>query len=197
MNRKFCFLALSSLFFALTSLYGEWSSQEIISTTPYNSTTPSIATSKNGDSVAVWLDELTGLAGKHGTLQGAVLPSGALNEQGQPAWELTSKISVGADNDPLVKNQVVGIDENGNAIVVWSQDHQIYVSRLLAGQKNWTVPQTINVPVDNQKPRFPFIAVAPNGNALVVWILNDSVFANTYDAKNDQWRGEQNIFGEA
>jgi hypothetical protein len=71
----------------------------------------------------------------------------------------------------------VAMDDNGNAIIVWSQSNgtndQIFKSEYRSG--TWTHPTSLtdNISPDGQDARSPQVAMDNNGNVIVVWQQSD------------------------
>jgi hypothetical protein len=65
----------------------------------------------------------------------------------------------------------VGVDKNGNAVVVWVQyntkNYLVYSSRYDSGSDTWTPPAQLNTVVADSD--YPEVAVASGGRAAVVW----------------------------
>lgn len=164
-----------------------------------NGTTPFIATSENGNSVAVWYD-IEGTMSGYGSMKGAVLTFDI--EKSKPIWTLTSPIApinVQLPFSPIA--QSVGMDAKGNAIAVWAdKNDQIRAAQLLAGSTSWTLfPEPLNQCID--RVNSPSIAIASNGNAVVIWAsithsFDTYLYANVFDSQTNQWRGEIKIFKE-
>ena len=171
---------------------------------PNESGSTAIATDANGNCVAIWYDASQIPV----RLIGAILPSGAVNSQGQPAWTSFTTIASGVI-DPVSESgyQVspLGMDAQGNALVAWTDgNNNILVSRLAAGQTTWSSPITINTQLVNETVAAPSVAVASNGNAVVTWTSKIPMFsytyhvlANVYDAQSSAWRGQQELMGGA
>lgn len=179
-------------------LMAAWSSVEVVypSSSPYNATCPCLATSANGNSVSVWLD-----TSGTGALHAATLVSGAVNVHGEPLWVLTSPIStsnVQSSWNPYA--QIVGMDQNGNSTVAWTDGANVYVATLGVGESVWATPVVINTPVIDHLIENVFLAVAPNGAVIVTWTSSShsysgSVMANVFFSGT--WRGEVNLLGSS
>lgn len=182
-----------------TPLKGGWSQPpEIIypSSFPFNASNPSIATDRNSNSIAVWIDN-TG----SGSLLAATLASGAVNGLGQPAWTLINPISTSSVTDPTNSYaQSVAVDGSGNAMAAWTDGAFTYVSTLPFGQTSWSPPTTIGSTSLPETIQNVYIAVALNGNAIVTWGSSNNpydyhVFANVYDSNSHTWIGQTLLIG--
>lgn len=154
---------------------------------------PFITTDDEGNSVAVWFDT-------SGSMYGATLASGAVNNQGQPAWMLTSPIATANVQNPWNPYaQAVGMDSHGTATAVWADEtNVIYASTLTPGQTSWSTPLIINNNPPNIQIANVYIGVAANGNAIVTWqnLSPDSsysIFANVFDAGSQSWGGQVSL----
>lgn len=194
------FIGFLQLFF-ISMLGANWSSppEVIYPLTPINNAlNPYIATDLHGNSVAVWY---TRTESTPSTLQGAFLPSGAVNELGQPAWVLTNQIAdhVQAPQFPFI--QAVGVDANGKALAAWRDDNNnILISTLVFGEHAWSSAQIINTQIPGETVTSPYVSVNHRGDAAVVWTSYDSVgltlnlLANVFDAETQTWKGQSVIF---
>lgn len=200
MNWKSAYFWILLIFSCVQSLYCDWSMPPEIISPSLNATTPYIASDRSGNSVAVWYiitDDVLGT----GTLQGARLVSGAVNGLGQPAWILTNPIAVNVlvptDNSPLS----LGMDAVGNAVVAWiDNSNNVFISRMPAGQSNWSSSLVVNTQLPSEDVGFPFVSTAQNGNTVILWSSSPSVgqyhvLANVYDEANNLWKGQQDLFG--
>ena len=177
-------------------LMAAWSPLEVIypSSSPYNATMPYLATSANGNSVSVWLD-----TSGTGSLHAATLVSGAVNIDGEPLWVLTSPIStsnVQSSWNPYA--QIVGMDENGNSTVAWTDGTNVYVATLEIGESVWSTPVVINTPVIDHVIDNVCLAVAPNGAVVVTWTSSSQPYSGLVMANvffSGTWRGQVNILG--
>lgn len=184
-----------------TYLMAEWSSPPLIiypSAPPYNAVGAAIAIAENGNAVAVWFD-VTG----SGSFQAATLVSGAVNEQGQPAWILTDPIASSDVQDGFtIYSQTVGMDAEANAMAVWTDGVNVYVAKLAAGASAWQTPVIINTQIGSDSIVDVYIGVSSGGNAIVTWTSSThsydcSVLANVFDFEANAWRGQTNILPSA
>lgn len=98
-----------------------------------------------------------------------------------------------------VNESDVAIDDNGNAIVVWSQNdgtnNQVFKAEYRNGA--WTVPANINdnISPDGQNVDNPHVAMDDNGNAIIVWDESDGsdtqVFKSEY--RSGSWTHPANL----
>lgn len=119
-----------------------WSSQTTIGT---GNGAASIAMSKNGTGVAVWING--GIA--------------TANQFISNAWQVAAPIGQAGDSEPDV-----GMDSNGKAHAVWL----LVPGRIMTSTFNgtsWSASQEISSGVGNINPH---IAVAPGGTAVATWI---------------------------
>ena len=186
--RYFVFLVALSA----TSLMADWSTPAVVYTagTPDYAVFPFIATNASGKSVAVWFD-LT----DSGSLQGATLDL----DGGGDSWVATSAVA-GANVSAATNTdaQAVGIDSDGNAMAVWTDGTNVYVSILSSGSSTWGGPTTIGTARGGDTITNPYIAVAENGNAVVAWVSASApyegpTYANVYNSGS--WLGETQLSG--
>jgi|GEM_PF-1204298 len=93
----------------------------------------------------------------------------------------------------------IGMDEEGNAIVVWNQPSgptpNIWANRYSAGE-GWGTAQMIESDGEGTS-RGPQVAVTPKGDALVVWRKNNGMSdrnrASRYSQQSDSWSQPENI----
>jgi len=134
---------------------------------------PDVGANPSGSVIAVW-EEANGSVRHVMTAQyvsgvGWASPI-AVDGSGQPA---TFRL------DPRV-----GIDDGGNAIVVWSQSNgtedSIWSARYTPAL-GWSSPVLVEGSVGNAW--FPFLAVAPGGEAVVVWKQSDYTRFNAWTSR--------------
>lgn len=181
-------------------LIGDWSTPPAVvypPSSPFTAIFPSIAADPSGNCVAVWYD-----VSDSGSLQGGTLAAGAVNSIGQPNWIITNPISSSnVQSQYNFYGQIVGMDGKGNATAIWSDGAQIFASRLPLGGSSWSSPIAINNVAIGEEVANPYIAVAANGNIVATWSrsstsYNGKVIANVFDAKAQNWLGEENLSGD-
>lgn len=165
---------------------------------PYTATTPFIASNQNDYSIAIWYDSLDAATGT-GKLHAATYISALHSENSPTKWTLSSPNSFSDVFVPINSHaQLIGMDEKGNAIVVWKNNkNRILASRLEAGKDIWsTFSEPLNRSLNSAES--PSLSVAQNGNAIAMWVSANSskyqVSANIYDVKSNRWKGEQIVF---
>ena len=135
---------------------------------------PQVAVDPSGDVTAVWAE-------RNGSVQHVITAryvSGA-------GWGTPTAIDGSGQSATAGLDPRVGVDEGGNATVVWSQSNgtedSIWSARYTA-TLGWSSPVLVEGNVGNAW--FPFLAVAPNGEAVVVWKQSDlarfNAWANRY-----------------
>ena len=165
---------------------------------PKTAAFPFITNDQKGNFVSVWFD-----SSGTGSMLGATLAPGAINEKGQPAWKLTQPIATANVVIPYdFYAQCVGMDKKGNATAIWSDGTYVYASILPFGKGEWSPPRVINEPSPNEIPRSLNIAVAENGNKIITWIssthpYDGNLYANVYLAKEKSWLGQTNLLGNS
>lgn len=113
-----------------------------------------LALNSKGEGIAVW-EEINSQSGA-GEIHGAHFVDGK--------WTLP--FAIAAEDQRRARNPSAGIDENGNAVIVWNQDHTIQSKTLING-----LLATSSLPVSN--PAFlsdhPRVGVDAAGNAVAVF----------------------------
>ncbi|MFI0434322.1 MAG: hypothetical protein ACH350_01165 [Parachlamydiaceae bacterium] len=129
---------------------------DALSSTDLNATSPHVAMSKIGNATAVW--EATGFA--HPFIQTATFDI-KKNRWSTP-FNLTGPIELGAD-------PIVGIDHEGNSLVIWSifdgVSFRIQSAILSHAESNWTYLAEMIV----ERAYNLDLAIDPAGNAVLVW----------------------------
>ena len=113
---------------------------------------PQIAMNASSNAFAVWVNQKTNRIDVRRHLGGA---------DWAVAWEPIVEISDA--NAPTVLNPHVAIDFNGNAIVVWEQDGEVYYSYFDASANAWSASQSIGEGMN------PKVAIEATGTAIIVW----------------------------
>ncbi len=131
-----------------------------------DASTPQVAMDDNGNAVIVWYQS----DGSNYQIFKSEYRSGSWTH---PA-SLSDNISPDGQNASLPQ---VAMDDNGNAIIVWSQydgsNYQIFKSEYRSG--TWTHPASLsdNISPDGQNASLPQVAMDDNGNAIIVWYQSD------------------------
>jgi len=143
-----------------------------------NADYPQVAMDDNGNAVIVWRQfdgsnfQIFKSEYRSGTWTHPASLSDNISPDGQDAY------------DPQV-----AMDDNGNAIIVWSQsdgsNYQIFKSEYRSG--TWTHPASLtdNISPDGQDASSPQVAMDDNGNAVIVWSqydgsINYQIFKSEY-----------------
>lgn len=116
-----------------------------------------IAIDPKGNAVLAW----EGRVGFKGVIQAATLAKGS------KSWLQTADVSPSNQQSEFPK---VGVDREGNAILVWDQGisiHHIASAKLAFGSINWINTSDPSDIADRSV--FPDLAVDPAGNAVAVW----------------------------
>jgi len=142
---------------------------------------PQVAMDDNGNAVIVW----TQFDGNNYQIFKSEYRSGTWTH---PA-SLSDNISPDGQH---ASSPQVAMDDNGNAIIVWSQYDgngidQIFKSEYRSG--TWTHPASLsdNISPDGQHAYYPQVAMDDNGNAVIVWRQSDG--SNTQIFKSEYRSG--------
>lgn len=145
---------------------------------------PQIAFDANGDAMMVW-DEYDGAK----TSLYAIHYTGSTDTWG------TEVLIENGDNGNA-SNHHLAVDNNGNAMVIWTQNEisnrqSVYANRYNASTDSWGSEILLENNEDGSA-NSPKIAVDADGNALVVWTQDDNTFddrpyTNRYIASTDTW----------
>jgi mRNA-degrading endonuclease HigB of HigAB toxin-antitoxin module len=131
-----------------------------------NATSSQVSMDSNGNAIVVW---------QRGTSSNKKIFLGEYRE-----GEWLHPISVYDNISPdggKARYPKVAVDDNGNAIVVWSQsdssNYHIFMSEYRNGE--WLHPISVydNISPDVGDATYPQVAVDDNGNAIVVWSQSD------------------------
>jgi hypothetical protein len=144
---------------------------------------PQVAMDNNGNAVIVWNQ-------RDGSFLHQIFKSEYRNGNWTHPANLSDNISPygGGPRDPQV-----AMDDNGNAIIVWSQSDLSYDQIFMSEYRNgsWTHPSDIldNISPDGGAAQYPQVAMNDNGNALIVWQgygdSNGQIFKSEY--RNGSW----------
>ena len=148
-------------------------------------TAPQIDIDSNGNALAVWVTNNNIKANRF---------DASTNTWGTAVLIETYDTIIGGANNPQI-----AIDNNGNALVVWSQYdgslNSIFANRFDASTNSWG--KEVMIETDNINANYnPQIAIDSNGNAMAVWDHNgggagtSSIFANRFDASTNSWDTE-------
>ncbi|HET9257141.1 MAG TPA: hypothetical protein VFO16_18350, partial [Pseudonocardiaceae bacterium] len=135
---------------------GAWQAPINLSATGQNASTPQVGIDAQGDAVAVW----THFSGTNDIVQAAARSGGG-------AWQAPVNLSAVGQN--AVAPQV-GIDAQGDAVVVWTRSNGINdivqaAARSAGGA--WQAPVSLSAAGQNASD--PQVAVNAQGNAVAVW----------------------------
>ncbi|MDT8420395.1 MAG: hypothetical protein RQ754_08190 [Desulfuromonadales bacterium] len=146
-----------------------------VNPTPGDARLPKVVLSNNGDAIVAWHQDAKIYIAHYTTAGGWVLP--AADEE-----------IFDGSSDPQV-----AMDDNGNAIIVWSAtdgtNKRIYMTEYRNG--NWTTPEPIST--TGSDTAFPQVAMSGNGEAVVLWrqyVLQGSTNYNQLfirEYRNDTW----------
>jgi len=152
-----------------------WEPTTVLDTPPMKAIQVRVAENSSGRAVALW-----GLA--HGT-KGSLTAS---HNEGN-GWAEPTRV----DGECPETKFSVGIDQAGNAIVVWDDDGDtspgLWSSRLAAGNPVWTPPFKMDTMCCCD---YPQIAMNAEGKALVAWTMAWPMMAlwtRHYDPGTDAW----------
>jgi hypothetical protein len=160
-----------------------WSPEESVSSNGVSPSFPpqvAMAVDPAGDAIAVWQERRPG---------------------GQGIWANLFAVDRGWGEARLIENlpgycadPSVGIDAQGNGLVVWGyspvfslSDHSAYAVRYLAGT-GWQMPVLLDAdgrPDTSNSSEDVQVAVAPGGNAVAIWLefqgFGDNITARRFD----------------
>lgn len=82
----------------------------------------------------------------------------------------------------------VGMDDQGNAIVVWEHDDSdenggIFYDYFNASTNSW-LPVRLPIPTTGEPSFYPYLSVNGNGDAIVVWATDTAVYASEFSPSN-------------
>lgn len=147
---------------------------------------PDIATDKEGNVMAIWYSTVRTHPTKDPiiTIHGAILPSNS-TDGWIPVDDIPTHIS------EITKVPSLGLDENGNALVVWVSKEKtnilIQAARYNKDNKTWTILSPIKLSDFNS---YNF-ALDPHGNAVLLWyVYKDSTSTlqtATLQADSKKW----------
>jgi parallel beta-helix repeat protein len=144
---------------------GAWGTAKLLETAIGNSQTSQIAMDSNGNAVVTWVqvDNVWRLS---------IYASKYTNAVGWGAAYLLETSNIDASTPQ------VAMDNNGNAVVVWSQSGNIYANRFTAGA--WGTAQLIET--STVWATGPQVAMDNNGSAVAAWTEGGSIYANRFTA---------------
>jgi hypothetical protein len=140
-------------------------------------------TDKDGNTIVVWFEL-----------------NGSLENIWYNRYDAESSSWMGAslletDDSWNARDPEIGMDEAGNAIVVWTQNRNIMSKRYDASSKTWGTETPLETDVYSSS--FQNISVNKNGDAMVVWLFYESsvpdIYAARYSAASDSWSTPQKI----
>ena len=152
-----------------------------ISIDGYSALDPLVAMDNNGNAIIVWYQS--------DGVNNQIFKSEYRSDTWTHPSGLTDNIS---PNGYDATDPHVAMDDNGNAIIVWSQydgtNTQILKSEYRSG--SWTNPsgssESINpngTVTDGQPAGSPQVAMDNNGNAIIVWWQSDGTYFNVYKSE--------------
>ena len=132
-----------------------------------NATNPQVVADGNGNAIAVWAQ-----------FDGSVTHIRANRYVAGSGW--LTPIRIDSDNANSAASPQVAMDGNGNAVVVWMQNTEIWTNRYTAGV-GWGTATIIST--GGTSVAAPQISVVAGGDAVAIWQQLDStqnVWANRY-----------------
>ena len=157
---------------------GNWSTATLIENITGNAYYPQIAVDGRGNAIVVW-PHFDGIRSNIWSNR---------YDAGSEKW-LTPELietDVGAASSPQL-----AVDGSGNAIAVWSQYDENYISNSIwsnrydAGGGSWSTAVLLESYTGNAYN--PQIAMDSSGNAIAVWGQYSSIYSNRYDASSGNW----------
>jgi hypothetical protein len=141
---------------------------------------PEVAMDNNGNAIIVW-KQYNGINYK-------IFKS----EYRNGVWHNPTSLSdyINPDGTSPAFDPQVAMDNNGNAVIVWSQsdgsNYQIFKSEYRNGV--WTNPSSLadNISPQGQDSFNPQVAMDNNGNAIIVWYQRDE--SNIYQIFKSEYR---------
>lgn len=183
-----------------------WDNDKLISCLTCNAQSPKLAVHPNGNAVAVWVENsgpiftiaasrYDATSGLWGNLKRDAATASAPGKANPKAGKI-DRIYAGTRE---VANPQIGMDQDGNAFVVWTEPDSkaIIASRLSAKARAWTAPVVIDS--INADPESIRLAVNADGNAVAMWHAINleaayaPMIAARYNARTDAWEPGQTI----
>jgi hypothetical protein len=143
---------------------------------------PSVAMDNNGNALVVWrqFDDSFACAGD--------CPSAYKSEFRNGAWSAPSSAGDLGVTNPYAFPPHASMDDNGNALIVWSQytdgvNDGIFMSKY--GNGVWTRPTstTDHINPAGRSDKNPQVAMDNHGNAIIVWQQYDGAFTQIYKSE--------------
>jgi hypothetical protein len=134
---------------------GNWSNPQVISGNATQVYSPSVSMDNNGNAIIVWADwgDLVNTCGI------------VMTEYRNGVWSsprfLNTKPFITVDPPSVAMN------DNGKALIVWSQD-DIYKLEYING--SWSTPTAVSTGGDAEDPH---VAINDKGNSIITWLYND------------------------
>jgi hypothetical protein len=138
---------------------------------------PSVALTASGDAIAVYCQPFYDVLGR--PLRTLVYSGRYSRRTG--IWSAARLISV--KDWSFAGNPIIAVDSNGNAIVIWNEDSQIWARRFDAALGAWETSAT-NLSVTYAPQR---IVVDGNNIFTAVWFEHSTVFARRFNATLNTW----------
>ena len=137
---------------------------------------PKVAMDNNGNFILTWFQS-------DGTNNQVFI-----SEYKSGTWTYPSSLTDNISFDgQSASHPYVAIDNNGNAIIAWSQNDgtntQIFKSEYRSG--TWTHPTdlTDNISPDGQNANEPKVAMDENGNAIITWSQSDGTNSQVFKSE--------------
>ena len=164
-----------------TTRDGIWGASERINLGPGNVEGSKVAVDRNGNAIAVWTQREQDSVGPYRRVWANRYDSGS-------GWGTAQTIDLDDRSD--AENVQLGMDSNGNLIVVWSrpfnQTH-IWANRYVAGS-GWETAQPVGIIGGSSSSWNHQIAVDMSGNAMVMWMEQEilgpaqKIWVNRYES---------------
>lgn len=162
---------------------GEWTPPVKINPTEQHAHSPQVAMDNNGNAIIIWEQYV----GNYRIFK---------SEYRNGTWVHPKNIFDYISPYVIYKvyNSEVAMDDNGNAIIVWSQrtgtDSQIFMSEYRNGTWKHPADLTDNISPDGSFTSNPRVAIDNNGNAIIIWTqfingVGTKFFMSEY--RNNTW----------
>jgi len=155
-------------------LTGQWSAPVLLEDGDEDVDPPQLSVNSAGDAVVVWAQAGNGETAK-------VLRASHYSVTSAQWTESPSQISAGSET---VANYEIGIDSDGDAIVVWRQSDtqpsgseiSVFANRYTAVNDQWATPEVLQGGGSTE----PRVSVNAGGDAIALWKNNDGLSASQY-----------------
>lgn len=134
-----------------------WGEPELLEAAIGGAFLPNLAAAADGSVIAVWSQ----YNGQHHDI--------LANRYDPEARSWGSARLMENNDDEGAGNPDVVLDDQGNAIVVWTHGNAVWENRYDAGKASWRGAETIPGYDATQPARFPDLSLSANGEAVVAW----------------------------